>query len=34
MDIIFGIVRKDDPIKYDAPIIENRSFIGVLPGRG
>lgn len=32
---MFGFVKKDsDPINYSAPIIENRSFIGLFPGSG
>ena len=34
-DIVFGFVKKDvDPINYSTPIMENRSFIGLLPGSG
>jgi hypothetical protein len=31
-DIMFGFVRKDEPINYNAPILENRTFMGLLPG--
>jgi len=34
-DIIFGFVKKDiDPVNFNAPILENRSFIGLIPGSG
>ena len=34
-DILFGFVKKDtDPINYNQPILENRSFIGLCPGSG
>lgn len=33
-DILAGFVRKDEPINFNVPLFECRSFIGVLPGRG
>lgn len=33
-DIIFGLVRKDEQINYNAPIFEKRSFVGLMPGDG
>lgn len=34
-DIVFGFVKKDsDGINFNQPILDNRSFIGLLPGSG
>ena len=34
-DIVFGFVRKDiDPINVNGLILENRSFLGLMPGTG
>lgn len=27
-------MRKDEPINFNLPLFESRSFIGILPGRG
>lgn len=31
---MFGFVKKDEPINFTGPIIDNRTFIGLVPGTG